>query len=87
MRVIAMKSRHFEGSRLLGTTTMPYEPVSEDLKERVETDLVLSAGVAAILAVCVAMFVGVYCWSQYAPLFSTSGADVPAIQETIPWSG
>jgi hypothetical protein len=86
-----MKSVNDRESHLLGTTTMPQEPgrhrVSDDLKERLETDAVLSAGFAAVVALCMVMFVGLYCWSRHAPIFSHSGAGVPAIEETIPWQG
>ena len=85
-----MKSVNDTESHLLRTTTMPQEPgrhrVSGDLKERIETDAVLSASFLAIAALCVAMFVGLYCWSRHAPVFSPDHGAVPAVEESIPWS-
>ncbi len=75
----------------MGTTTMPFDPgrhtASDELKGRVETDVVLSAGFVATIALCLVMVVGLYCWSRHAPIFSHSGSGVPAIEETIPWQG
>ncbi|HKN00255.1 MAG TPA: hypothetical protein VJX23_07035 [Candidatus Binataceae bacterium] len=86
-----MKSIQDEKSLLLGTAKTPHESgrhiVSDDLKERLETDVVVSAGFAVIVALCVVMFVGLYRWSRYAPIFPPDGAAGPAIEETIPWSG
>ena len=86
-----MKFVNDRESHLLGTTTMTQEPgrhkVSDDLKERLETDAVLSATFLAIVALCVAMFVGLYCWSRHAPVFPPDRGAVPAIEESIPWSG
>jgi len=87
-----MKSIQDEKSRLLGTARMDHEPgrhqVSDDLKERVETDVVLSAGFAVIVALCVVMFVGLYRWSRSAPIFppDRGAAAGAAIDEAIPWS-
>jgi hypothetical protein len=86
-----MKSIYDEKRHFLGTATMPHEAgrhlVSDDLKERVETDAVLSAAILAILALCIAMFVGLYYWTRYAPVFSPDHGGVPAVEESIPWSG
>jgi hypothetical protein len=86
-----MNSIHDEKSHLLGTTMMLHDPVRhkvfEDLKERVMTDVALSAGFAAIVALYVVMAVGLYCWSRHAPIFPPDGAAGPAIEEAIPWSG
>ncbi len=86
-----MKSICDEKSDLLGTATMPDETgrriVSEDLKERIETDVVLSASFAAIVALCLVMAVGLYCWSRHAPIFPPDGATGAAIEEAMPWSG
>jgi len=84
-----MKSIQDEKSRHLETAKTPHESgrhiISDDLKERLETDVVVSAGFAAILALCVVMFVGLYSWSRYAPIFAPDrGAGVP-IQETMLW--
>jgi hypothetical protein len=57
----------------------------DDLKERLETDVVVSAGFAAVLALCVVMFVGLYNWSRYPPIFPPDAAGSP-IEEAIPWS-
>ena len=86
-----MKSAYDEKSHLSAPTTMPRYPGRHEFfdepKERVITDVVLSAGFAAIVALCVAMFVGLYCWSRHAPIFPPDGATGPAIEEAIPWSG
>jgi hypothetical protein len=55
----------------------------DDLKERAMDAVTLLAVVAAIVALNVVMFVGVYRWSRYAPIF-WSHAAVPPIVE--PWS-
>jgi hypothetical protein len=83
-----MKSIQDEKSLLLGTARTPHESgrhiVSDDLKERLETDVVVSAGFAAIVALCVVMAVGLYCWNSHAPIFSPDGATGPAIEEAMP---
>jgi hypothetical protein len=62
-----MKSVYDEKSHLSATTTMPHYPGRDEFfdepKERVITDAVLSAGCAAIVALCLVMAVGLYCWS------------------------
>jgi len=86
-----MKSVYDEKSHLSATTTMPHYPGRDEFfdepKERVITDAVLSAGCAAIVALCLVMAVGLYCWSRHAPIFPPDGATGPAIEEAIPWSG
>ena len=59
---------------------------SEDLKERVETDAVLSVGFIVLLALCVGMSAGLYSWSRHAPVFRPAPG-APAIEQTIPWQG
>jgi hypothetical protein len=85
-----MKSVNAKESRLLRTATMPQEPgqhrISDDLKERIETDAVLSASFLAIVALSVAIFVGLYSWSHRAPVFSPDHGAVPAVEKSIPWS-
>jgi hypothetical protein len=89
-----MRSVRDEERHPSATTTMPHDPgrskhdpgrPKDDLKERVATDMVLSAAFAAIAALCVLMFVGLYCWSRHAPIFPPDNAAGPAIEE--PWSG
>ena len=81
-----MKSKLDEKSHLLGTATTVHEPGRYDgLKERLETDVVVSAFLVAILALCVVMFVGLYNWSRYAPIFPPDAAGSP-IEEAMPWS-
>jgi hypothetical protein len=58
----------------------------DDLKERAVTDVVLSAGFAAIVLLYVVMFVALYRWSRYAPIFLPDAAAGPAIEEAMPWS-
>lgn len=58
--------------------------VSDNFKETLETDIVVSAGFASVLALCVVMFVGLYSWSGHAPIFLSRGTSVP-IQQTMPW--
>jgi hypothetical protein len=85
-----MKSVNAKENHLLRTTTMPQEPgrhrVSDDLKERIETDAVLSASFFAIVALSVAMFVGLYSWSHRAPVFSPDHGVVPTVEKSLPWS-
>jgi hypothetical protein len=77
-----------EKSHSWRTEKLPYDPwrhrASDDLKERVVTDLVLWAGLAAIVALCVMMSMGLYYWSRYAPLFPPDTGS--AMEEAIPWS-
>jgi hypothetical protein len=81
-----MKSKLDEKSHLLGTARTVHETGHyDDLKERLETDMVVSAVFAAILALCVVMFVGLYNWSRYAPVFPPDAAGSP-IEKTMPWS-
>jgi hypothetical protein len=58
---------------------------SESVKETLETDVVVSASFAAIIALAIAMGAGLYSWSRHAPVFLHSRAAVPATVETIPW--
>lgn len=82
-----MKSMQDENSDLLGTTTIPFGPgrhkVFDDLKERVTTDILLSAGFVAVVALYVVMFFGLYYWSQHASVFSPETGS--AIMENTPW--
>jgi hypothetical protein len=75
-----MKSINDRKSHLLATAR-----TNDDLKERLETDVVVSASFAAIIALGIAMGAGLYSWSRHAPVFLHSSAAVPAIVETIPW--
>jgi hypothetical protein len=59
--------------------------LSDDAKERLETDVVVSAGFASILALCVVMFVGLYNWSHYAPIFGPDLGAQQAIEQPVPW--
>ena len=83
-----MRSVHNVKSRLLGTTTMAFGPgrhkVFDDLKERVTTDVLLSAGFVAIVALYAVMFVGLYCWSQHASVYPPDVAAQPIVEG--PWS-
>ena len=88
MRVAAMKSIHSGESHLFQTTTF------SDLrahfrrfaypKERAFTDVVLSAGLVAIVVLYVVMFATLYQWSHYAPLIPPDDGAVPPIGEVMP---
>jgi hypothetical protein len=56
---------------------------SDALKERAMTDVVLSAGLSSIVMLYVVMFVGLYRWSHYAPIFPPDGEAGPPIEETM----
>jgi hypothetical protein len=88
-RVAQMKSTHAGKSHLLRTTTISGVLArlrgSDDLKERAMTDVVLSAGFVVVVVLYVVMFVGLYRWSRYAPIFPPDGAAGPPIEETMPW--
>lgn len=58
----------------------------DDLKERAMTDVVVSAGFAAIVLLYVVMFVALYRWSRYAPIFPSDAAAGQAMEEAMPWS-
>jgi hypothetical protein len=57
-----MKSMQDEKGDLLGTTTISFGPgnhkIFDDLKERVTTDVLLSAGFVAVVALYVVMLFG-----------------------------
>jgi hypothetical protein len=57
---------------------------SNDLKERAMTDVVLSAGFLVMVVLYVAMLVGLYRWSHYAPLFPPDGQAGPALEDIAP---
>lgn len=57
---------------------------SNDLKERAMTDVVLSAGFLVMVVLYVAMLVGLYRWSHYAPLFPPDGEAGPALEDIAP---
>ncbi len=59
---------------------------SDDLKEKVETDAVLSLGFIVLLALCVGLSAGLYSWSRHAPVFRPAPG-APAIEQTVPWQG
>jgi len=48
------------------------------------TDVVLSAGLSSIVVLYVVMFVGLYRWSHYAPIFPPDGEAGPPIEELCP---
>jgi len=81
-----MKSIDDENGHLLRTTTMSRglgrHGGFDELKERVMTDVVLSALFAVIVALCLAMIVGLYCWGRHAQIFSPDAAAQPMIVET-----
>lgn len=84
-----MKSIH-GGKRCLLRTTTISDVLARfrgfgDLKERAMTDVVLSAGFAAIFVLYVLMFVALYRWSRHAPIFPPDGAAGPPIGEAAPW--
>lgn len=85
-----MKSIHDENSHLLGATTMAFGPgrhkAFDDLKERMTTDILLSAGFVAIIALYAVMFVGLYYWSQRASVFPPDKVFRQAIVEAPPWA-
>jgi hypothetical protein len=57
----------------------------DDPKERVMTDAVLSVGFAIVVVLYVVMFVGLYRWRRYAPIFAPNDAAGPPIAEVMPW--
>jgi hypothetical protein len=86
MRVANMKTTFCGHHALLRNTTMSHVPCYQDLddlKERVMDVVTLLAVIAAIVALNAVMFVAVYRWSRYAPIFPPDGSG-PAIVE--PWS-
>ena len=54
----------------------------DGLKERVMIALAWSAGVAVIVALYTVMFIALYRWSRYAPIFP-DGAARAAIEEAL----
>ncbi len=81
-----MKSINGSGIHQLRTITMPHVPGhyrgSDDLAERA-TAVTLSAVVAAIIALYAVMFVALYHWSRYAPIFPPDGAAETAIVQLL----
>jgi hypothetical protein len=57
----------------------------DDLKEREKDVATLAAVVAVIIALYAVMFVALYRWSRYAPLFPQDGAAGPTITEQMPY--
>ena len=57
----------------------------DNLKKRTTDAVMLSAVIAATVALYVVMLVSVYRWSRYAPIFPPDGAAGPAIGESIEW--
>jgi hypothetical protein len=82
-----MKTINDRKSHLLATAGALHESGRyDDLKERLETDVVLSAAWVAIIALYVVMAVALYRWDRYAPVFPPDGgAGVPIAQSMI-WS-
>jgi hypothetical protein len=70
-----MKSMHAAHRNLTGAYCV-YSPIlkSENAKTRTMTDAVLAALNATIIALYAAMFLGLYRWSHYAPLFAPDSA-------------
>ena len=81
-----MKSTEGGRSHLLQTTMMAHVPSRglDDLKEREKDIATLAAVVAVIIALYAVMFVALYRWNRYAPLFPPDGADGPSIMAPIP---
>ena len=83
-----MKSNDAAGGQLLATRTTSSAPVYrvlDDSRERSSNLVMLSVVAAAIVALYVAMFVSVYLWSRYAPLFSPDSVGNSATVEATPW--
>ena len=84
-----MKARDHEKGYLLRPATMSVGAVRHrdfnDLKERALTDLLLSALFAVIVALCLAMVVGLYCWGHHAQMFPSEYGS--AVTEQYPWLG
>ena len=85
-----MKSNYAGQSQLSRTTTMSSVPAVDrglgNQKEPAKTTATLSAAVAAIFALYAVMFLSVYLWSRYAPVFPPDSVEGPAIVEAMPWS-
>ena len=65
----------------MNRTTTIFHETDRRLKERLMTDVVLLACFAAIVALSVEMFLGLYCWSQHAAIFPSEGMAQPAIMQ------
>ena len=81
-----MKSIDGGKSHLFRTTMMSHVPSRSlnDLKERERDIATLAAVVAVIIALYAVMFLALYRWSRYAPIFPADGAVGPTITEPIP---
>jgi hypothetical protein len=83
-----MKSIHLGNSPLLRTSTISNVPGHyrslDDLKERGKDVATLSAVVAVIILLYAVMFVGLYRWSRYAPVFP-DGAAGSTTTEQVPY--
>ena len=55
----------------------------DDLRKRVISAVPLTLAVAAIIALYVLMFLGVYRWSLYAPIFPPDATGGPAITQPL----
>ena len=84
-----MKSIHGGKSHLLRNTTISRVLARfrgfSDLKGRAMTEAALSAGFGAVVVLYVVMFVALYHWSHYAPIFPPDGTAEPSILEAMPW--
>jgi len=72
-----MKSIYNGHSQTLATITASNAPDVHDFDDRrnlLITDVLLSACFAMIVALSVAMLVGLYCWSCHAPIFQDAAA-------------
>jgi hypothetical protein len=82
-----MKSIYGAENHLLRATAMAQVPVRyrafDDRKERAIDAVTFSALVAAIVVLCAVMFVGLYRWSHYSPIFPPDDADGPAITQPL----
>ena len=81
MKAVQMKSMHDGESRLLQTASIlralaRLRRVGE-VRETAITDVTLTAAFAAFVLIYVAMFVALYMWSRYAPLFPSDSAAGP----------
>ena len=76
-------------SHLLGTTRMSHYTgrlLFDDRKGRAVTDVVLSAGWVAIMALSIVMAVALYRWGHHAPVFGPDGGPGVPIAESMIWS-
>ena len=81
-----MKTLHGNESHLL-CATMPHGLVryrgSEDLAKTLTTAAAWGAGVTLVIALYVVMFLALYRWSQYAPLYPPDAFMAPAMEEVL----